>query len=172
MSIVRIREFLSYNPETGEFRWIKSSRANVHPGDLAGAINGHGYRYIQFRGHAYRAHRLAWWFVHGAWPPGDLDHKDLDRDNNAIGNLRPATDVQNNANSSLQRNNTSGFKGVSFDKQSGRWKAYIGGDGGQKNLGRFASLEEAANAYDAAARVRFGVFARLNFSEGANGQAN
>jgi hypothetical protein len=105
----------------------------------------------------YRVHRLAWAHVYGKWPDGHLDHADLDRSNNALDNLRPATRAQNNANRPLPRNNTSGFKGVHFDKGSRRWIAVCG----RRHVGSFATKEEAYAAYVEAARLRYGDFARV-----------
>lgn len=162
-----IRDFLSYDPTTGEFRWLKRPpyANSVKAGAVAGNARSEGYRAIMFRGRHYLAHRLAWLFVYGVWPPGDLDHKDRDKANNRIDNLRLATQGQNKANSGPYRTNTSGFKGVSFNKQRGRWEAQIQLGGRNKNIGYFNSPEAAARAYDAAAREHFDEFAGLNFKE-------
>lgn len=80
-------------------------------------------------------------------------------------NLRLATVSQNGANRKLQRNNTSGYRGVFWHKPSGSWRAQIKSLGRRYALGSFPSVEAAAKAYDAAARSHFGAFARLNFPE-------
>ena len=77
-------------------------------------------------------------------------------------NLRPATNAENSRNRSKNRNNTSGFKGVCFMKASGKWMASIGLNGEHRYLGLFGSAEEAARAYDIAAREHFGEFALTN----------
>ena len=77
-------------------------------------------------------------------------------------NLRLADQTLNNANA-RPRVGTSRFKGVYFDRSRGKWSARIQSRGRQSFLGRFDSEEEAALAYDAAASVHFGQFARLNF---------
>jgi hypothetical protein len=161
-----IRDYLSYDPETGVFLWIKRPPyANrVKTGVVAGNVWKDGYRTIMFRGRKHQAHRIAWWWVHGVWPPSDLDHKDLDKDNNRIGNLRLATDSQNQANAGPPRHNTSGFKGVYFKKREGRWVAAIGVGGIKRYLGYFDTAADAARAYDAAAHQHFREFARTNFS--------
>ena len=95
-------------------------------------------------------------------PPGiEVDHRDSDGLNNQRSNLRLATHAQNQRNRRAQGNNTSGFKGVCLDGK--RWRAQINLQGRRMNLGRFAAAEEAARAYDAAAREHHGEFARLNF---------
>lgn len=78
-------------------------------------------------------------------------------------NLRGASTAQNAANAKLSSRNTSGFKGVSRRIDSNRWQAIISTSNARKHLGLFLTAEEAARAYDAAARDVFGKFARVNF---------
>lgn len=92
-----------------------------------------------------------------------VDHRDSDGLNNRRSNLRPATASQNLANSRLRRDNTSGFKGVTFFRRTGRWAAQITVAGKARGLGYFATAEEAAACYDAAAIEAWGEFARPNF---------
>jgi hypothetical protein len=93
-----------------------------------------------------------------------VDHRDGDGLNNRRQNLRPATTLQNQWNRSVQKNNVSGFKGVSLQSRcTHKWRARIRVEGRQLFLGEFFSPEEAAKAYDAAASQYFGEFARLNF---------
>lgn len=94
------------------------------------------------------------------------DHRNGNGLDNRRGNLRDATTAQNIANRGKLKNNTTGFKGVSWHK--GRWEAAISHPGrpGNLHLGRFMDKEDAARAYDAAARERWGEFARLNFPGG------
>jgi len=88
-----------------------------------------------------------------------VDHKDGNGLNNTRDNLRLATKEQNGANSRKQSNNTSGFKGVCWNKQAGKWKAQITVDGKNIYLGYFASKDEAHAAYCTAAEKHFGEFA-------------
>lgn len=92
-----------------------------------------------------------------------VDHKDLNGLNNRRGNLRPCTHAQNLANVAKSINNSSGFKGVTWDKATQKWRASIMVNWRYISLGRFLDLEEAARAYDAAALSYYGEFARLNF---------
>ena len=78
-------------------------------------------------------------------------------------NLREATHSQNQRNKTKYRNNTSGFKGVYFDKFRGAWKAYIRFRGVLHHIGYFKEPIEAAKAYDAVAKKLFGEFAKPNF---------
>ncbi len=92
-----------------------------------------------------------------------IDHRDGNGLNNQRHNLRPATTAQNSRNRGRCRNNTSGYKGVTWYKPQRKWLASISIDGRRKHLGYFASKLDAALAYDAAAREYHGDFARLNF---------
>ena len=92
-----------------------------------------------------------------------IDHKDGDKLNNTRSNLRSATNQQNQFNTERQVNNTSGFKGVTWDKHNSRWLARIRfGKGKRQHLGSFVTAEEAARAYNNAAEELHGDYARLN----------
>jgi hypothetical protein len=92
---------------------------------------------------------LAWAIAYGTWPQ-QIDHQDRIRNNNRLDNLRLATASQNSLNRGVRKNNTSGFKGVSYAKQTGKWWARIVVNGSRQSLGLFNSAEEAARAYKAA----------------------
>jgi hypothetical protein len=164
LNLSNIREYLNYDPATGIFTWIKrpSAWSARKPGDVAGIYSpARRYRQIKFGGKLYGAHRLAWWWVNGEWPLHDLDHENRNKDDNRIANLRPATGTQNQGNCGLQTRNTSGYRGVSFVKRSGVWAVGIH----KRYIGQFATAEQAARAYDRAAREYFGEFAYQNFPE-------
>lgn len=95
------------------------------------------------------------------WPY--IDHRNGNGLDNRRNNLRPATVAQNTANKRIYKNNTSGFKGVSWRPDVRRWIAYIQADGSRRHLGYHKSVENAARAYDTAAREAFGDYAALNF---------
>lgn len=94
-----------------------------------------------------------------------VDHANGNGLDNQRTNLRAATSSQNSMNRQLRSDNTSGFKGVTMHSQSGRWRAQINRAGEKYLLGAFDTPEDAARAYDLAARQLFGEFARLNFPE-------
>jgi hypothetical protein len=101
----------------------------------------------------------------------EVDHEDGDGLNCQRYNLRTATHADNQHNRKLQRNNTSGFKGVTWHKQSQKWHAKIRVSGAVTSLGLFSDKVRAAKAYDIAALHHFGSFAKINFMEGTDGQA-
>lgn len=102
-------------------------------------------------------------FITGDTPKGlEVDHKDGEKLNNRRHNLRICTHAQNVKNKSLHKNNTSGYKGVSFFKPTGQWLVHIGVGGKSKHIGLFDQIEDAAKAYSQAASEHYGEFAKLN----------
>ena len=87
-----------------------------------------------------------------------VDHIDNDKSNNKIANLRWATHSQNSQNKSMMSNNTSGVKGVIWDKSSNKWRARITIDGIKVHLGYFKNLEDAKQVRITKANQAFGVF--------------
>lgn len=143
----RLREVLSYNPETGVFHWKVRAAYHVRIGTVAGSLNSQGYLHTRVDGKRFLNHRLAWLFVHGTWPSGDIDHINGCRSDNRIANLR---DVQRSINAqnlrTAQSNNKStGLLGAY--KQGRRWCSIIMIDGKQRYLGTFDTPEEAHTAY-------------------------
>lgn len=94
---------------------------------------------------------------------GAPDHIDRNGLNNRRDNLRSASGGQNNANQAVRADNTSGYKGVCWDKRREKWQANIRTNGKKRHLGYFDDPVEAAKAYDQAALAAFGEFAVLNF---------
>ena len=118
-------ETLKYNPETGHFIWKKKTCLKVVVGKLAGTINDRGYIVIAISKKLYRAHRLAWFYVHGVWPKDQIDHVNHVRTDNRLINLREASNQENSKNMSISKNNTSGVTGVSWSKEDRAWRAAI-----------------------------------------------
>ncbi len=139
----RLRAVTSYDPATGLFRWRGLRQRPDLNGRIAGNHNQSGYWNICFEGKLYKAHRLAWLYVHGEWPKRRLDHENGNTIDNRIENLRLATHSQNIANSRLRRDSTSGFKGVSFYKAEQKWGAYINKNKKRYFLGLFLSPQAA-----------------------------
>lgn len=147
----RCRELLNYEKETGVFLWIDGANQKNKIKGVAGRTTPEGYRTIQVDRRNYLSHRLAWLYVYGEWPHGFIDHINRNKADNRISNLRVVTKSENCENVGLSKKNTSGFKGVSWNKDIGKWNAKIGHRRRRINLGYFSDLTEAANAYIKAA---------------------
>ena len=155
-----IKEWLSYDPNTGIFTWIKP-RKGIKKNKVAGRLDRNGYITICFDGNHYLAHRLAWWWVFGKWPTNLLDHKDQDKSNNKIENLRECDYSTNGANLKSKRK----YKGVFYDKRDNLIFSQIRFNNKSIRIGTFKTEEEAARAYDKKALELFGEYAFLNYKE-------
>jgi len=161
----QLRAILDYNGETGIFVWRR--RADYrrewnarYVGEPAGTVMG-AYRLISIKKRRYVASRLAWLWVYGKWPSDFVDHANGNKRDDRISNLRAATKSQNSANIGAPVHNTSGLKGVSWDKRSGKWRAQICYQNKRRGLGLFNTASEAHKAYcDEAVRLH-GDFAKL-----------
>ena len=140
---------IEYNPETGLF-WRKSGLGGVRLDKPAGCIKRDGYVYLSLNHTVYSGHRLAYFFVEGFFPDF-VDHINGVKSDNRWCNLREATFNQNNYNRGYRSDNTSGFKGVSLHKKSGRWAAQIMVNKKNLYLGLFDCPKEAHEAYCKAA---------------------
>jgi hypothetical protein len=144
---------MRYEPTTGEFTWIVKRKRVPTTGATPPPTAGSAYRRIGIDGVIYKAHRLAFLYMTGEWPTGQVDHKDGDGSNNRWENLRDVTAAVNAQNKRrAQANSATGLLGVSFDKWSGRFAARIDVGGKGVNLGRFDDPKAAHEAYIAAKR--------------------
>lgn len=157
LTVDRVSELFSADVKSGEFR-RKKARGPSKQGSVAGYVSGNGYRYLMIDRELYLEHRLVWFVAHGKWPSDCIDHINGIKTDNRIENLREATSAQNLKNTSKPKTNTSGFKGVSFEKAAGKWSAKARANGSHHHLGYFASAEDASNAYQRFARVAHGQF--------------
>jgi len=170
---------LSYDAETGKLYWkprpvemFSDGRHTAahscakwnakHAGKEAFTSASGGRPEGRIFGRGFRAHRVIWAIVTGEWPKEEIDHKDRNPLNNRFDNLRPCTHRQNLMNQSSTAGSTSAFIGVSFSRSRKKWIAQISPSRRRIYLGRFDREEDAAMAYDAAARQHFGEFANLN----------
>ncbi|WP_424138634.1 HNH endonuclease [Roseomonas chloroacetimidivorans] len=156
----RLRSRLAYCPTTGVLRWRHTRPGPKSRSDDAGCVKPDGYRYVRFEGGNYLAHRLIWLMMTGDEPGRFIDHINGEPSDNRWANLRLASHAENMRNSRMQRNNTSGFKGVRYDRARQRWIAEIKKDGRTIRLGRFGTAEAAGAARAAAAAELHGEFAR------------
>ena len=141
------RDFLTYDPETGDFFWkVRSGR--LVAGSLAGKTTKRGYRMLLVKGKHYQAHRAAWLFHYGDWPDGQIDHINRDPADNRISNLRVVSGSENCRNK--RHAGTSGYRGVTFHKKSSKWQASACLPHQKpKYLGLFDTPEKASAAYTA-----------------------
>lgn len=159
LTLNRLKELLSYDPETGFFHWRKAwgrRRMDVP----AGCFNKRdGYILIGIDRVVYQAHRLAWFYANGEMPDVLIDHRNGNGIDNRLHNLRQASQEQNLQNRGKQANNTSGFKGVYWHRQNSNWVAKIQSNGRSHSLGSYPTAEDAYSAYCAAAERLHGEFA-------------
>jgi len=156
----RLKEILSYDSDTGFFKWLVSRGRNgngARVGQIAGTKDVTGRITITIEGRHYRAHRLAWLYVYGRLPNGELDHRNGVQSDNRCSNLREATKSQNAANKRVLR---AGLKGACFNRRRDKWMAAIRKDYKQIHLGYFATEQEAHAAYVEAANKLHGEFVR------------
>lgn len=153
----KLKELLSYDPETGVFIW-RESKGSCGRGGIAGCLDeSDGYVRIRIDRTGYRAHRVAWLYVYGRAPNGNLDHANKVRHDNRIKNLREGTRAQHAANRLKPRRE--GLKGASWSASNKKWQAQIQKDGLKIFLGYFKTEQEAHAAWWEKAQELFGEFA-------------
>lgn len=157
---IELKKVINYEPATGIFTWLIDNVNKMKVGDVAGALHKHGYIIIGVFGKHYKAHRLAFLYMTGEWPTKFVDHKDTIRNNNQWNNLRESTRLENNNNANRRKDNTSGFKGVSWHKASNKFIARCWANGVRHNLGCFETAELASNKREEFAKNNHGQFYR------------
>lgn len=164
ITLERASQLLDYCSETGALTWKPRGNPkfdNRFAGKVAGTPKVDGYVQIMIDGKLDYAHRIIWMFERGEHPKGMLDHINGDPSDNRIQNLRLADHAQNAWNASMAKNNKTGFKGVSICPTTGKFISQICVRGHRKNLGRYATPEEAHAAYCKAAADLHGDFSRV-----------
>ena len=133
-----LQNLLDYNPISGIFtRKVRTSN-RIKAGDQAGSLDKAGYLCIRVNGKTYKAHRLAWLYVSGNLPTGEIDHINGDKADNRIVNLRDVTKSVNQQNRKFVRG---------YSRDGNRWKAQVRFDGKWKHLGCYGTEQEAHAAY-------------------------
>ena len=152
MTANELRDFLTYDPATGHFTWRQRVAKCIQIGDIAGNTNKTGYVTIGLRKKVYKAHRLAWLYMHGSWPVGLIDHINGIKSDNRLFNLRVVDETGNSENVRRpNKRNKSGFMGVIWFQN--KWRANITVNKKTKWLGDYATPEEAHAAYLGAKRL-------------------
>ena len=152
--IIPLTQGMVATVDASDYKWLIQWTWYAHYNDKREAWVAARYDPIK---HTVFMHRE----IMGA-PDGTMvDHRDGNGLHNCRINLRLATNQQNLCNRGAPKSNTSGFKGVSWHRN--RWRAKIQSNGKHFHLGRFKDINDAARAYDAAAKVLHGEFARVNF---------
>lgn len=169
MSKVKQRQFktppevrLLLDKDTGDLYWRDGPKKDKK----AGWVDNYGYLLTRYEGVLLRNHHLVWYLTYGVWPSKELDHKNGDRSDNRIDNLRESDRSGQGANQRLQNRREGCYKGVHKNPDSSRFHAKIKYLGKTYHLGSYDTQEGAAKAYDKAARHYFGKFAATNFPEG------
>ena len=140
-----IKEYLDY--KEGHLFWKKQPNYGICVGDKSGTVNKQGYVQIKIFNKRYYAHRLIFFMFNGYFPQ-EIDHIDGNKSNNCIENLRSVTREQNIQNTKLRKDNTSGIKGVCWDKRSNKWKVQIAVNKKNHFLGHFDSIDLAKKTVD------------------------
>lgn len=157
-----LKELMTYDPETGEFRWIEDKyigRSKNKRWPVAGCVNRKlGYLVIRFDGKLYYAHRLAWLYMTGKWPKNQIDHINGNKLDNRWSNIREATSAQNQMNSPVK--NKFGLKGIYKNKK--RFGVAIRHNNKRIYLGTYDTPEEAHEVYWEKAQELFGEYARVS----------
>jgi hypothetical protein len=151
LSIEYLNRILRVDPETGILYW-KIKRSNRKAGSIAGRSSPRGYVNISIDGPTYRAHRIVFALHYGRWPIGEIDHLNRIKSDNRIENLAECTRAENGQNRGMLSSNTSGYRGVSWDKHHRKWRAAISRNGKSRIIGNFDSAQEAGEAYLKAAQ--------------------
>ena len=153
LTLERLKELFSYDPETGHFTRLPGQAYRPKGGDIAGCVKS-GYLVIRVDGVLYRAHRLAWLYMMGQWPENEVDHINGAKGDNRWKNLRDVTISENRQNQVRARKNSkTGLLGAHFVPSRNQFKAEICIGGKNKTLGYFDNVEDAHFAYLEAKRA-------------------
>ena len=144
--VEQLKEFLRYEPETGDFFWLKHKYQPKLIGKKAGSSTKAGYWAVAINNRKVLAHRLAWLYMTGKWPSKHIDHIDGQKRNNAFCNLREVDRFGNLQNlKKPTKANKSGFLGVC--RHQGKWLMQLMANGKRIRKSGFATAEEAHQAY-------------------------
>lgn len=145
------RQLFDYDADAGVLRW-RVARGPAASGAVAGSRHNKGYWAIGYQYRMYLAHRLIWLYVHGEWPNHQIDHRDGDRANNRLNNLRDVTQSvnQHNIRRARRSNRSTGILGAWPNKKGFQTRIVVNGK--VRHIGTFKTAGEAHDAYIAAKR--------------------
>jgi hypothetical protein len=141
----RLKEVVHYNPDTGIFTRIDRGINSKPLGSKHSDENG--YLKFSIDGTLYFAHRLAWLYFYGDWPNGLVDHSNRKKSDNRIVNLRDSNKSKNGHNANVSKRSKTGFTGVTFVKNTKRYRSCFVKDRKRIHLGYFDTPEKAHEAY-------------------------
>jgi len=159
-TVARLHELFSVSTNGDLVRKISCRSKKATAGDVAGSPNAWGHLKVMVDGQMIYNHQVVWAMTHGEWPTKAIDHVNGLKTDNRPDNLRLASSTENNHNRGVNRNNRTGFRGVSRDSRRNKFQAQITVDGNHMYLGHFDSAEEASRVYEAKARELHGDFYR------------
>lgn len=169
LTFAEISKLLKYDPETGKLFWLerpiqfcssepeaKRWNANFSGREAFATRDKYGYFKGAVLGRHFLAHRVCWLMYYGSWPMHTIDHINGIKTDNRIGNLRDVTTAENQKNQPTRLNNTSGFRGVYWNKNMEKWQSSIRENGRSKHLGVFTEFEAAVQSrLDAEGRLGY-----------------
>lgn len=158
MDINLLKSKVYFDMFLGRFIWIQGR----NKGRFAGGYDKEGYWMIKLNDKYWFAHRLAWLYVYGKLPDTILDHINKNKSDNRIENLRECSLRQNRYNSKLNKNNTSGYRGIHFSKKAKKWKAAIHKGNKYILVGYFTTLEEAVLKYNERIKLELDIINYIN----------
>jgi hypothetical protein len=143
-----VRSRYAYDPITGVFTSLKTT-PGTFAGRKLGSTDQQGYTILLINRKQYKAHRIAWLWVHGEWPKFEIDHINGNRSDNRLCNLRdiPKAGNQQNLKGAKKNNLSTGLLGAYWDKSKGKFTSKIVVNGVPKSLGGFSTAEEAHRMY-------------------------
>ena len=163
-----LRKLLRYEPETGRLFWRerhpdmfpegnqgREALAAMWNNKFAGkqsftSDDANGYKQSTIFNRRFKAHRVIWAMENDEWPGNGIDHINGDPSDNRIANLRDVTHAENMRNMKRPITNTSGIIGVSWNKNAGKWMAFIGHGKNRKYLGVHETISQATAARNSA----------------------
>lgn len=144
-------DFFDY--KDGSLYWKVKTSTKIKIGSLVGSVRPDGYVTVKVNGKSHYVHRIVWLMFNANISDGmTIDHINHVRSDNRIENLRCVSMQENHKNRSKPKNNSSGFCGVTFDKNSGKWQSRLNIGGKRFYLGLFDSAIDASIARELKAR--------------------